>query len=81
MDGVTGKAPACAALFTSALLSLVCVCWVLMAVPARALAQDYEVPVPEGILPPLIEADPKLKAIEAYILHQRKGVALEPGKH
>lgn len=54
MDGVTGKAPACAALFTSALLSLVCVCWVLMAVPARALAQDYEVPVPEGILPPLI---------------------------
>jgi thiosulfate dehydrogenase len=31
--------------------------------------------------PKLAEADPKLKAIEAYILHQRKGVALEPGKH
>jgi hypothetical protein len=30
---------------------------------------------------PLREDDPKLKAIEAYVLAQRKGVALEFGKH
>jgi hypothetical protein len=30
---------------------------------------------------PLADNDPKLKAIEAYILAQRKGVALEFGKH
>ncbi len=31
--------------------------------------------------PKLADDDPKMKAIEAYILHQRGGVALEPGKH
>ena len=30
---------------------------------------------------PLPDDAPKLKAIEAYILAQRKGVALEIGKH
>jgi hypothetical protein len=30
---------------------------------------------------PLHDDDPKLKALEAYILAQRKGVALEYGKH
>lgn len=30
---------------------------------------------------PLPENDPRLRAIEAYILSTRKGVALEPGKH
>ena len=30
---------------------------------------------------PLADDDPKLKAMEAYILAQRKGVALEYGKH
>lgn len=30
---------------------------------------------------PLADDDPKLKALEAYILAQRKGVALEYGKH
>jgi thiosulfate dehydrogenase len=30
---------------------------------------------------PLVEDDPRLKAMEAYILAQRKGVALEAGKH
>jgi len=29
----------------------------------------------------LADNDPKMKALEAYILHQRKGVALEAGKH
>jgi hypothetical protein len=29
----------------------------------------------------LDEADPKLRAVEAYILAQRKGKALEYGKH
>jgi len=31
--------------------------------------------------PKLADDDPKMKAIEAYILSTRKGVALEPGKH
>jgi len=31
--------------------------------------------------PKLADDDPKMKALEAYILHQRKGVALEAGKH
>jgi len=30
---------------------------------------------------PLPEDDPRLKAIEAYILAQRKGTPLEYGKH
>jgi thiosulfate dehydrogenase len=30
---------------------------------------------------PLPEDDPRLRAVEAYILSTRKGVALEPGKH
>jgi thiosulfate dehydrogenase len=30
---------------------------------------------------PLAENDPTLRAVEAYILSARKGVALEPGKH
>lgn len=30
---------------------------------------------------PLPENDPRLRAVEAYILSTRKGVALEPGKH
>lgn len=30
---------------------------------------------------PLLENDPRLRAVEAYILSTRKGVALEPGKH
>ena len=30
---------------------------------------------------PLAENDPTLRAVEAYILSTRKGVALEPGKH
>jgi thiosulfate dehydrogenase len=30
---------------------------------------------------PLAENDPALRAVEAYILSARKGVALEPGKH
>ena len=30
---------------------------------------------------PLAEQDPTLRAVEAYILSTRKGVALEPGKH
>ena len=30
---------------------------------------------------PLAEGDPTLRAVEAYILSARKGVALEPGKH
>jgi hypothetical protein len=30
---------------------------------------------------PLPDDDPRLKAMEAYILAQRKGVPLEPGKH
>lgn len=30
---------------------------------------------------PLADSDPKLKALEAYIIAQRKGVALEYGKH
>ncbi|TMA45453.1 MAG: hypothetical protein E6J71_28110 [Deltaproteobacteria bacterium] len=30
---------------------------------------------------PLVEDDPRLKAIEAYILAQRKGTPLEYGKH
>jgi thiosulfate dehydrogenase len=29
----------------------------------------------------LADGDPQLKAIEAYILSQRAGVAMEPGKH
>lgn len=29
----------------------------------------------------LVDNDPKMKALETYILHQRKGVALEAGKH
>ncbi|MBI3246011.1 MAG: hypothetical protein HYZ50_05850 [Deltaproteobacteria bacterium] len=29
----------------------------------------------------LADNDPKMKALETYILHQRKGVALEAGKH
>ena len=29
----------------------------------------------------LTENDPKMKALEAYILDQRKGVALAAGKH
>jgi thiosulfate dehydrogenase len=29
----------------------------------------------------LADNDPKMKALEAYILHQRRGVALEAGKH
>lgn len=29
----------------------------------------------------LAENDPKMKALEAYILDQRKGVALAAGKH
>ncbi|MGE0684885.1 MAG: c-type cytochrome [Candidatus Binatia bacterium] len=31
--------------------------------------------------PKLAEDDAKMKALEADILHQRKGVALEAGKH
>lgn len=31
--------------------------------------------------PKLAEDDAKMKALEAYILHQRKGVAIEAGKH
>lgn len=31
--------------------------------------------------PKLAEDDAKMKALEAYIFHQRKGVALEAGKH
>lgn len=31
--------------------------------------------------PKLADDDPKMKALEAYILDQRKGVALEAGKH
>ena len=31
--------------------------------------------------PKLADDDAKMKALEAYILHQRKGVALEAGKH
>jgi hypothetical protein len=30
---------------------------------------------------PLPENDPRLRAVEAYILSTRKGVAIEPGKH
>jgi thiosulfate dehydrogenase len=30
---------------------------------------------------PLPENDPTLRAVEAYILSERKGVAIEPGKH
>jgi cytochrome c len=30
---------------------------------------------------PLAESDPRMKALEAYILTQRPGVPLEPGKH
>jgi thiosulfate dehydrogenase len=30
---------------------------------------------------PLPEDDPRLKSVEAYILSERKGVAIEPGKH
>ncbi|HET7746170.1 MAG TPA: cytochrome C [Vicinamibacteria bacterium] len=30
---------------------------------------------------PLPENDPRLRAVEAYILASRKGVAIEPGKH
>ncbi len=30
---------------------------------------------------PLLENDERLRAVEAYILSQRRGVALEPGKH
>jgi hypothetical protein len=30
---------------------------------------------------PLAENDPRMRAVEAYILSTRKGVALEPGKH
>jgi len=30
---------------------------------------------------PLPESDPRLRAVEAYILSTRKGVPLEPGKH
>jgi cytochrome c len=30
---------------------------------------------------PLPESDPRLRAVEAYILSARKGVPLEPGKH
>jgi cytochrome c len=30
---------------------------------------------------PLAEGDPTLRAVEAYILSTRKGVAIEPGKH
>ena len=30
---------------------------------------------------PLPEDDPRMKAVEAYILSTRKGVAIEPGKH
>lgn len=30
---------------------------------------------------PLPEDDPRLRAVEAYILSTRKGIALEPGKH
>lgn len=30
---------------------------------------------------PLPEDDPRLRAVEAYIVSTRKGVALEPGKH
>ena len=30
---------------------------------------------------PLPENDPRLRAVEAYILSARKGVPLEPGKH
>jgi thiosulfate dehydrogenase len=30
---------------------------------------------------PLPENDPRLRAVEAYILSERKGVVLEPGKH
>jgi hypothetical protein len=30
---------------------------------------------------PLADDDPKMKALEAYILAQRRGVALEYGKH
>jgi len=31
--------------------------------------------------PKLADNDPKMKALEAYILNQRKGVAIEAGKH
>jgi thiosulfate dehydrogenase len=30
---------------------------------------------------PLPEDDPRLRSVEAYILSERKGVAIEPGKH
>jgi cytochrome c len=30
---------------------------------------------------PLPEDDARLKSVEAYILSERKGVAIEPGKH
>ena len=30
---------------------------------------------------PLDDDDPRLRAMEAYILAQRKGKAIEPGKH
>ena len=29
----------------------------------------------------LAEDDPRMKRLEAYILHQRKGVPTDPGKH
>jgi thiosulfate dehydrogenase len=31
--------------------------------------------------PKLADDDPKMKALEAYILSARKGVAVDPGKH
>lgn len=30
---------------------------------------------------PLADDDPRLRAMEAYILAQREGKAIEPGKH
>ena len=31
--------------------------------------------------PRLDDDDPKLRAIEAYILYQRRGATIQPGKH